>query len=763
MRRRGGWAGMMRFVLIFLTVFFFSAAESDAFVATPGNATDGGYDREEGEGTETSGNGEVPDEAEDPDDAEEPDDVEEPDDAGEPGDAEEPDDAGEPGDVEEPDDAEVPDDTEVPEIPEDPQIPNDLGTPDNPEPSPPAILPAERATPPEAARVVGAVLLLEPEDDVAEISQGDQLIQWMEEHKRAGGKAVLTQDVRIDSPYRYSYVRGGKPVEIDTGGYTLIIEDYVYLEGFSNLTIHGTGGSGDALIRVAPGGSLILAYSTIYADEGAEGIYTIWQEDGSTLYIDQSEFTKVDGPIHYSGVMTGTLYEDAVMGYVALPGNSEIEEGILPQSIRVLLYPNDGVESQILYEAPIVWDLEQAREEQADHIRVGVRGRVDLSGYPGMEIPDVLEYWLCFQTKEAIFLDVTKNMSPDPEHGAVQVLAHLSVTRNFDRTFFMWSKDGENWEKEEVNSYDDLNGRQMVGYTLSDDEDYYICVEFLDGEDKYYSNVLLTREDALVEAEDYEGGRGGGTDIVGNEPPPVTEKPPQNEPDPGDPPDQDSGGDPSGERPGHVLPGNSGEHGSGGDGSGGDTETSVGGGNAAAPEGTIVTPEGPAVTPEGPVVTPEGSVASPEGPVASQEGSAVMPDEPVLYPNVIPDNPGTAQDPQFGAQPPHLHPGKDEAEPVSLKEVLSGTESTGSTETEGTASGKEQGAASPETTQRAEKTAAQETNRGFSGMPPAAQVAAGICVTLAVGGGTAYVAVSGGLGALKSVLRRLLDLLRLRK
>ena len=721
MRRRGGWAGMMRFILIFLTVFFFSAAESDASVATPGNATDGGYDREEGEGTETPGNVEVPD------------------------------------------DAEEPDDTEVPEIPEDPQIPSDLGTPDNPEPSPPAILPAERATPPEAARAVGAVLLLEPEDDVAEISQGDQLIQWMEEHKRAGGKAVLTQDVRIDSPYRYSYVRGGKPVEIDTGGYTLIIEDYVYLEGFSNLTIHGTGGSGDALIRVAPGGSLILAYSTIYADEGAEGIYTIWQEDGSTLYIDQSEFTKVDGPIHYSGVMTGTLYEDAVMGYVALPGNSEIEEGILPQSIMVLLYPNDGVESQILYEAPVVWDLEQAREEQADHIRVGVRGRVDLSGYPGMEIPDVLEYWLCFQTKEAIFLDVTKNMSPDPEHGAVQVLGHLSVTRNFDRTFFMWSKDGENWEKEEVNSYDDLNGRQMVGYTLSDDEDYYICVEFLDGEDKYYSNVLLTREDALVEAEDYEGGRGGGTDIVGNEPPPVTEKPPQNEPDPGDPPDQDSGGDPSGEGPGNVLPGNSGEHGSGGDGSGGDTETSVGGGNAAAPEGTIVTPEGPVVTPEGSVASPEGSVASPEDPVASQEGSAVMPDEPVLYPNVIPDDPGTAQDPQFGAQPPHLHSGKDEAEPVSSKEVLSGTESTGSPETEGTALGKEQEAASPETAQRAEKTAAQETNRGFFGMPPAAQVAAGICVTLAVGGGTAYVAVSGGLGALKSVLRRLLDLLRLRK
>ena len=55
---------MMRFVLIFLTVFFFSAAESDASVATPGNATDGGYDREEGEGTETPGNVEVPDDAE---------------------------------------------------------------------------------------------------------------------------------------------------------------------------------------------------------------------------------------------------------------------------------------------------------------------------------------------------------------------------------------------------------------------------------------------------------------------------------------------------------------------------------------------------------------------------------------------------------------------------------------------------------------------------------------------------------------------------
>ena len=92
--------------------------------------------------------------------------MEEPGDAEEPDDAGEPDNAGEPDDAEEPDDVEEPDDTEVPEIPEDPQIPNDLGTPDNPEPSPPAILPAERATPPEAARAVGAVLLLEPEDDV---------------------------------------------------------------------------------------------------------------------------------------------------------------------------------------------------------------------------------------------------------------------------------------------------------------------------------------------------------------------------------------------------------------------------------------------------------------------------------------------------------------------------------------------------------------------------------------------------------------------
>ena len=130
-----------------------------------------------------------------------------------------------------------------------------------------------------------------------------------------------------------------------------------------------------------------------------------------------------------------------------------------------------------------MWVLEQAREEQADHIRVGVRGRVDLGGYPGMEIPDVLEYWLCFQTKEAIFLDVTKNMSPDPEHGAVQVLAHLSVTRNFDRTFFMRPKDGANWQKEEVNSSDDLTGRPTVGYTLPDDADAYICGEFRDGDD----------------------------------------------------------------------------------------------------------------------------------------------------------------------------------------------------------------------------------------------------------------------------------------
>ena len=101
----------------------------------------------------------------------------------------------------------------------------------------------------------------------------------------------------------------------------LIIEDYVYLEGFSNLTIHGTGSSGDALLRVAPGEALIWLTAPSMQMRGG-GIYTIWQEDGSTLYIDQSEFTKVDGPIHYSRRHEGTLYEDAVMGYVALPENS---------------------------------------------------------------------------------------------------------------------------------------------------------------------------------------------------------------------------------------------------------------------------------------------------------------------------------------------------------------------------------------------------------------------------------------------------------
>ena len=41
----------------------------------------------------------------------------------------------------------------------------------------------------------------------------------------------------------------------------------------------------------------------------------------------------------------------------------------------VLLYPNDGVESQILYEAPVVvWDLEQAGRSRQTY-PVGVRGR----------------------------------------------------------------------------------------------------------------------------------------------------------------------------------------------------------------------------------------------------------------------------------------------------------------------------------------------------------------------------------------------------
>ena len=48
---------------------FFSAAESDSFCRDAGNATDGGYDREEERGDGDTGNAEVPDEAEEPDDA----------------------------------------------------------------------------------------------------------------------------------------------------------------------------------------------------------------------------------------------------------------------------------------------------------------------------------------------------------------------------------------------------------------------------------------------------------------------------------------------------------------------------------------------------------------------------------------------------------------------------------------------------------------------------------------------------------------------
>lgn len=36
MRRRGGWAGMMRFVLIFLTVFFFQCGGERCFCRDAG-------------------------------------------------------------------------------------------------------------------------------------------------------------------------------------------------------------------------------------------------------------------------------------------------------------------------------------------------------------------------------------------------------------------------------------------------------------------------------------------------------------------------------------------------------------------------------------------------------------------------------------------------------------------------------------------------------------------------------------------------------
>lgn len=401
-------------------------------------------------------------------------------------------------------DAGEPEDTANGALPGTPDIPPAVDQPD--------VLPGQPvfpvATSSEAAPP--AMPLEYAGDEVTEeINDGDQLIEWLEDHKITGGNAVLVKDITIGSGYIYSSPGWGKKqdVIVDTCEYSMTIDADVDLSYYNNLTICGQG-TPESVIKITPEGRLFLAANTIYAYGTGGDTYIIDQQPGSTLSIAPEYASMIQGNIRYSGYMTGELSDSEFPVYLAVPLGIEEHEIELPRTARVLIYLNEGNdEGDLEAQLPIIWDTSPVAEGSRENKRVCLTGKLDTGQYPGLTLTDTLECWLCFKTNDAIILNIQIRSG--------WLTCSFYTDQTFESVALMWSEDGEHWNEEKAEPPAIIGGKFKLSRHIETGKDYYICAKLVKGDQVSYSNVILTDDDQILEAPDLDGGRGGGTDIIG--------------------------------------------------------------------------------------------------------------------------------------------------------------------------------------------------------------------------------------------------------
>lgn len=383
--------------------------------------------------------------------------------------------------------------------------------------NPPTVSPSEPSIISEnTLPTASTASLSEPNAELDYVSSSTELTAWLNSHMYSGGRARLTANIAMDSPYLFVPYPNLPPLFVETDGYTIFVSADVELWSDGHLTFSGAGNA-QGIFHVEKGGSLLLDGVTVEAfAENGDSSYALWQEEGASLTVGNTFAAgRIAGNIHYAD--TPFVTDTDPVCVIVEKGQSLNE--LLPTEITCRV----NYQGACLDHAPIAvsWDMSDTQKQQDERQRFQAQGVFSQAQSHENPVCTVVyhDYPLTFTRADAFIRQSAYTFRGEYIKQEEMLAASTSPEYSFD---------GINWIQEgEHNTLSADAGFYISFPTDQWDTSAYpyihIRLRAETGEDVYYSNVLRYAADRLNMEEDLGGSRGGGTNIV--DPPADPEEP----------------------------------------------------------------------------------------------------------------------------------------------------------------------------------------------------------------------------------------------
>ncbi len=337
---------------------------------------------------------------------------------------------------------------------------------------------------------------------------------WLIEHRRSGGTLNLTDDITVDETFVLELLPTA-PLIINTNQFTIYVQSELTLISydFTKIIIQGEGGE-NGLIQVLPQGICNLEAIQINAlDHQTAAI----QSENSALKLNKENI--INGSVQYA--KHPVLYDYLHKSYLdttILNSNQPLTAQMLPQTDNYIYVCYQGEAKP--YNLPIQWNINEYNElnpyqyyfyhgqltgdilfnnqpfQLADIHQLYTPTTRVISTPGGLAITDVKKKWNQFY--QQTFHTITLSYQQLPT----------------DYEIYIRSNVNDEWIQTEVFQIEEAAFNHTTDLIIANESsylEYYIKVHIDDQE--YNSNIAVMDEDDLS-YRDYEGGRGGGIDIL---------------------------------------------------------------------------------------------------------------------------------------------------------------------------------------------------------------------------------------------------------
>ncbi len=340
-----------------------------------------------------------------------------------------------------------------------------------------------------------------------------ELTEKLDSMRQTGGNLRLTADITVEQGEAYDFIApqlmGKEPVLLDFGPYTITVRGTLALYPYLHIT--GQGGQ-DGLFHVEEGGWLEVWSITVSAQDGV----AIRQEERSILaygdLFDGMPDFACEGEIILAGpVAVPKAADDRKYIQVLYVRDGERLEDILPETDPAAFYENGMVDYE--RDLPVLWDTEAFAGQIARKERFLLTGTYkDAADFSPPQ---------CLVTFENGNPATLLSCSTSAMQGGLIGDVWVAFPRPGPECRLGWSSDGEHWQPCVFEIQREQDGRIQYAIELPGASyPFYLsaAVQSETGEERYSDTIRIDGPDDMGKIG---GNRGGGTDILGSDLPPV--------------------------------------------------------------------------------------------------------------------------------------------------------------------------------------------------------------------------------------------------